>query len=150
MDSLIGVYIVCHSLDTLLYVKTTSHLHLTKPTKWPVRPAKTQISLGIRPVWSESLLCAQWVAKDPVWSESSLGAHVILLVLSCGSHCLNLRIITAMFSGVRMFFFFIFMVFLSFFRWEITCNSVTADDNKIRYQNGAGCEYTQQRKDLPN
>ena len=26
---------------------------------------KTQISLGIRPVWSESLLCAQWVAKDP-------------------------------------------------------------------------------------
>ena len=24
---------------------------------------KTQISLGIRPVWSESLLCAQWVAK---------------------------------------------------------------------------------------
>ena len=30
-----------------------------------VRPAKTEISLGIRPVWSESLLCAQWVAKDP-------------------------------------------------------------------------------------
>ena len=23
----------------------------TKPTKWPVRPAKTQVSLGIRPVW---------------------------------------------------------------------------------------------------
>ena len=30
-----------------------------------VRPAKTQISLGIRPVWSESSLCAQWVAEDP-------------------------------------------------------------------------------------
>ena len=30
-----------------------------------VPPAKTQISLGIRPVWSESSLCAQWVAKDP-------------------------------------------------------------------------------------
>ena len=27
---------------------------------------KTQISLGIHPVWSESLLCAQWVAKDSV------------------------------------------------------------------------------------
>ena len=26
----------------------------------------TQISLGIRPVWSESLLCAQWVAKGSV------------------------------------------------------------------------------------
>ena len=30
-----------------------------------MRPAKTQISLGIRPVWSESSLCAKWVAKDP-------------------------------------------------------------------------------------
>ena len=30
-----------------------------------VRRAKTQISLGNHPVWSESLLCAQWVAKDP-------------------------------------------------------------------------------------
>ena len=29
-----------------------------------VRPAKTQISLGMRPVWSESSLCAQWVVKD--------------------------------------------------------------------------------------
>ena len=30
-----------------------------------VRPAKTQISLGICPVWSESSLGAQWVTKDP-------------------------------------------------------------------------------------
>ena len=30
-----------------------------------VRPAKTQISLGIRPVWSESSLCAKSIAKDP-------------------------------------------------------------------------------------
>ena len=30
-----------------------------------VRPAQTQISLGIRQVWSESSLCAQWVAKNP-------------------------------------------------------------------------------------
>ena len=36
-----------------------------KTNKVSVRPAKTQISLGIRPVWSESSLCAQWVAKDP-------------------------------------------------------------------------------------
>ena len=36
-----------------------------KTNKVAVRPAKTQISLGIRPVWSESLLCAQSVAKDP-------------------------------------------------------------------------------------
>ena len=38
---------------------------MTKPTKWPERPAMTQISLGIRPVWSESSLCTQQVAKDP-------------------------------------------------------------------------------------
>ena len=36
-----------------------------------VRPAKTQISLGIRTVWSESSLYAQWVAKSP----SFLHAH---------------------------------------------------------------------------
>ena len=59
------------------------------------------ISLGIRPVWSVSSLCAQWVAKDPRflnadsedcmirlgrcpgWSASSLGTQVILLVLLC-------------------------------------------------------------------
>ena len=29
---------------------------MTKPTKWPVRPAKIHISLGIHPVWSESSL----------------------------------------------------------------------------------------------
>ena len=47
-----------------------------------VHQAKTKISLGIRPVWSEPSLCAQWVAKDPNflqrcpgWSESSLGAR---------------------------------------------------------------------------
>ena len=43
---------------------------MIKPTKWPVRPAKTQISLGIHPVWSESLLCAQWVAKDPSFLQA--------------------------------------------------------------------------------
>ena len=62
-------------------------------------PAKTQISLGIHPVWSESSLCTQWVAKDPTFlhadSEDSdqtgrmprliwvfAGRTVILLVLS--------------------------------------------------------------------
>ena len=69
-----------------------------------VRPAKTQINLDIRPVWSESSLGAQWVAKDPSFlhadSEDSdqtgwmprliwvfAGRTAILLVLSCrGSH----------------------------------------------------------------
>ena len=50
---------------------------MTKPTKWHVRPAKTQISLGIRPVRSESSLSAwkklgslatHW-AHNEVWSD---------------------------------------------------------------------------------
>ena len=36
-----------------------------KTNRMSVPQGKTQISLGIRPVWSESSLCAQWVAKDP-------------------------------------------------------------------------------------
>ena len=77
-----------------------SHL-MTKPTKRHVHPAKTQISLGIRPVWSESWLSA-WKTLGPQlpiersvktlirlggcpgWSGSSLGAHAISLVLSWG------------------------------------------------------------------
>ena len=39
------------------YNKQKSRL-VTKPTKWHMRPAKTQISLDIRPVWSESSLSA--------------------------------------------------------------------------------------------
>ena len=73
-----------------------------KITKWHVRPAKTQISLGVRPVWSESSLCTQWVAKDPSFLHADskdsdqtgrmprliwvfAGRTVILLVLSRGS-----------------------------------------------------------------
>ena len=54
---------------------------LTKPTKWPVSPVKTQISLGICPVWSVFAICmkkhwafnyllsAQWrLWADPGWS----------------------------------------------------------------------------------
>ena len=63
-----------------------------KTNKMTLRPAKTQISLGIRPVWSESSLSAwrklgslatHWAHSEdsdqtgrcPGWSESSLGAQ---------------------------------------------------------------------------
>ena len=71
---------------------------MTKPSKWPLRPAK--ISLSIHPVWFESSLCAQWVRNQaffirtvntlirlggcPGWSESSLDAQTLFLVLSWG------------------------------------------------------------------
>ena len=63
---------------------------ITKSTKWHVRPAKTQISLDIRPVWSESSLSA-WRMLRPFaihWAHSEdsdqTGRTVILLVLSWG------------------------------------------------------------------
>ena len=34
------------------------YYRLTKPTIWHVRPSNTQLSLGIRPVWLQSSLCA--------------------------------------------------------------------------------------------
>ena len=47
-----------------------------------MRPAKTQINLGVRPVWSASSLSALSIPKDLYagsegWSESSLGALMI-------------------------------------------------------------------------
>ena len=71
-----------------------------KTNKMSVCPVKTQISLGICPVWSESSLCTQWVAKDPMFlhSDSEIsdqtepmprliwvfaGLIAVLLVLSC-------------------------------------------------------------------
>ena len=78
-----------------------SHL-TTKPTTWQVLPAKSQISLGIRPVWSVFAICmnlaTHWVHSQdsdqtgrmprPIWVFA--GCIVILLVLSWGSSkCLN-------------------------------------------------------------
>ena len=46
---------------------------MTKPTKWHVRQAKTQISLGIRPVWSESSLSARTnLGSSAAQSDQSL------------------------------------------------------------------------------
>ena len=66
-------------------------LFMTKPTKWSVRPVKTQISLGIRTVWSESSLPA-WINIGPLTTiECTVktlirlgGCTVVLLVLSRG------------------------------------------------------------------
>ena len=71
-----------------------------KTDKMSVRPAKTQISLGIRPVWSESSLSAwrKLGSLDTHWAHSEdsdqtgwtprlnwvfAGSTLILLVLSC-------------------------------------------------------------------
>ena len=46
-------------------LKITNEPPRVKTNTTTVRQAKTQISLGIRPVWSESSLCARSVVKDP-------------------------------------------------------------------------------------
>ena len=74
----------CHGLTLYL-----SRL-MTKANKMTVRPAKTQISLAFRPVWSVFdarmkkawVLATHWAHGEdnsligcPGWSESSLGAQ---------------------------------------------------------------------------
>ena len=95
--------------DNLL--KDMSRL-ITKLTKWHVRPAKTQISLGIRPVWSESSLSAwrklgslatRWAHSEDsdqtgrmprlIWVFA--GFTIILLVLSWGGSYVMV------YSGIR-------------------------------------------------
>ena len=62
-----------HRLDIISFAIISKRIYslnvymsrlMTKTNKMTVRQAKTQISLGIRPVWSESSLCPQWVAKN--------------------------------------------------------------------------------------
>ena len=91
LSSVVGVWNMSKSLLWCVWDCLYEPRH-DKTNKIAMCPAKTQNSLGIRPVWSESSLCAQWVAKDPSllertaktlfrlgacpgWSESSLGAH---------------------------------------------------------------------------
>ena len=94
--------------------KIESHLSrdITKLKKMSVRPAKTQISLGIRPVLSESSLCAQWITKDPSFPHADsedfdqtgrmprlilvfAGRTLTLLALSCrGSNRVSFRMIS--------------------------------------------------------
>ena len=78
-------------LDTVIWTSAQQNL------QYDVRPVKTQICLGTRPVWSESSLSAgrklgsivtHWAHKEDsgqiggcqCGSESSLGAHPFLLV----------------------------------------------------------------------
>ena len=107
---------------------TTYELPCDKTNKVSACPAKTQISLDIRPVWSESLLCAQWVAKDPSFphadSEDSdqtglmprlswvfAGRTTTLLVLPWGGSIIyNKGFLTIQLSDSTCNFFFHFFL----------------------------------------
>ena len=102
-----------------------------------------QISLGIRPVWSESSLSALWVKEDPSflhadsesmirvgacpgWYEYSLGADAILKVL----HFVSLTLccfVLLLFCCCFLFFCFLllfFFFFFFFFSYEAICFSL--------------------------
>ena len=97
---------VCLHIWLLLF-ETERYLSrsTTKPTKWHMRPAKTQISLGIRPVWSESSLCAQWISKDPMCLHADSEDSDQTLVFA-GRTCHFVGFV------VRRFTFFFFSVLL--------------------------------------
>ena len=98
-NSHLSWWLRCLKAPTCFPNMELNELHCDKTNKMTVHPAKTRISLGIRPVWSESSLCTQWVAKDPSflradsegwsdWADAQAdlslcwAAHAILLVLS--------------------------------------------------------------------
>ena len=108
-----------------------------KTSKVTMLPAKTQISLGIHSVWSESSLCAQWVAKDPSFlhaeSEASdqtgrmprlicvfAGRTTTLLVLSWGGSYIDwlfsliVRKCSELVPWIPLFIFYGFLYFLFF------------------------------------
>ena len=96
-----------------IWINTVHELRHDKTNKMSVRPAKTQISLGIRPVWSESSLSAwrklgslatHWALADaqaelslrwahtPFWWFCHVAAHLPLhvseaVLISSVCHC---------------------------------------------------------------
>ena len=105
MEFLLFKTVSCQGLVRTLQVLGTKNMSrsTTKPAKWNVRPGKTKISLGICPVWSQSLLSAwrnlrsiatHWAHCEdsdqtggcPGWSESSPGAHSFCWFCHAGAH----------------------------------------------------------------
>ena len=98
-------------VPTISLYNLTNELRHDKTNKMAVRPATTQISLGIYPVWSESLLSA-WRKTGSLaihWAHSedsdqtgrmprliwvTAGRTLTLLVLSCGGSNYNLQLQT--------------------------------------------------------
>ena len=62
-----------HNIEGFNFCHHLSHL-MTKPMKWHVRPAMTQISLGIRPVWSVVTVHMKkaWILSFPLSTQPRL------------------------------------------------------------------------------
>ena len=86
---LLGDSVSLHTLSIhwkyTVIILSTCDLRHDKTNKMSVHPVKNQISLGIRPVWSESSLCTQWVAKDTRFLHVGF---VMLRLMHSDSHVL--------------------------------------------------------------
>ena len=95
---------------------------MTKPTKWHVRPAKTQVSLDIRPVWSESSLCTQCVAKGPSFlhadSEDSdqTGRMPRLIWVFAGRRCHFVGFVV-----MWLIYYHCNAILVATIKWDISC-----------------------------
>ena len=132
----IGLFTGCSKCIqwTCLFLQIYSHRKYKfepphdKSNKMTVRPAKIQISLGMCPVWSESLLYALWVAKGPSFLHADsvdsdqtgrmliwvFAWHTsILLVLSWGGSFMGA--ISSQFSCITQCFYAIIVIMHVFF-----------------------------------
>ena len=103
-----------------------------------VRPAKIQISLRIRAVWSESSLDAFWIAKDAKFlhvhnedTDQTVRMHRLILDF-VGCTCQKVRFLTLrtqmyLFISNAILFFFFFLFFIFYF----LVNLVTKDPNGV-------------------
>ena len=105
------------------------------------RPAKTQISLSIHPVWSESSLCTQKVAKDPRFlhadsEDSDQTRWMPRLIWVFAEHKLTLLVLSC--RGSNPFYTmsgFIFLLFLLLFLifclslWGLTTSRINVHCN---------------------
>ena len=68
-------FLTCSEWGNERLIERKLSCSMTKPTKWTVHPAKTQINLGIRPVWSVFAVSM----KKPLRAQHSLcWVHVSL------------------------------------------------------------------------
>ena len=88
----VWMHLANENVDSHLQQNASEPRH-DKTNKMAVRPAKNQISLGIRPVWSVFAVRMKkaWVLSYPLsgwpgWSESSLGAHTFCWFYHVAAH----------------------------------------------------------------
>ena len=132
---MIRVYTVCHYICIFWMHKPQMSCLMTKQTKWPLRPVKTQISLGIGPVWSVFAVRMKkyWVLSYPLSALRRLGRCPGWSEFSRGNS--NLRRVTAV-SLMAIFFtlFWYYSVTISPIHTELTFkwSSMSARDWSIQ------------------